>query len=41
MFNKDNSIQATIYVEDLEEQIELKFNLPTQETIRQLKEKVS
>ena len=41
MFNKDNSIQATIYVEALEEQIELKFNLPTQETIRQLKEKVS
>jgi hypothetical protein len=33
--------QATVYVEDLEDQIELKLNLSDQETIQQIKEKVS
>lgn len=33
--------QATVYVEDLEDQIELKLNLSDQETIQQIKEKFS
>jgi hypothetical protein len=33
--------QATVYVEDLDDQIELKINLSDQETIQQIKEKVS
>ena len=38
----NNSLfQATIYVDDLEEQTELKVNLCNQETIKEIKEKVS
>jgi hypothetical protein len=41
MPSNDNSIQVTVFVEDFEEQIELKLKISSHETIEQLKEKVS
>ena len=41
MPDNNNLFEVTVFVEDFEEQLELKIEVSNQETIQELKEKVS
>ena len=41
MVNTDNLFEVTVYVEDFEEQVELKFDINNDDSVKQLKENVT